>query len=269
MDGSEIRNPQQQMSTARLFRVRVSGRRQLSENMVRISFTGDDLRHFVAAGPDQRVKLILSTDGRSAPALNPGMTPRDILAMPEDQRPVMRTYTIRSHRPEVGEVDIDFALHGDTTGPASRWAQVCAEGWEVAIFGPVSAYAPPSPSVTQLIAGDETALPAIGAIVEQLPAGTYADVLVEVATAGDKQQLSTAADVHIRWLIRDVKASASGELLAAAVESVAAQRTYEYAWVACESATAAAIRRHLVERVGLSKSSIYFSGYWRIGSAVG
>ena len=42
-------------------------------------------------------------------------------AMPEDTRPDLRWYTVRAHRPEVAEIDVDFVVHGDA-GPGTRCA---------------------------------------------------------------------------------------------------------------------------------------------------
>ncbi|NDZ97261.1 siderophore-interacting protein [Streptomyces sp. SID6673] len=271
----DVMNRQTAPSTAparpgvRLYRVRVTDRRQLSPNMIRVSLGGDDLRDFVAVGPDQRVKLILPRDGETSPNVSPDMTPKDILALPESDRPVMRTYTIRLHRADDNEVDIDFATHGPGGGPASAWAQTCDPGSEVALFGPISAYAPSEMSVAQLIAGDETALPAIGAILEQLPPEAHADVVVEIPTAADAQEIRSDATVRTRWLARDEAGARPGELLPDALASMARDRTYGYAWLACESSTAQRLRRHVVEDLGLDKGQVYFSGYWKIGHVLG
>jgi NADPH-dependent ferric siderophore reductase len=165
----------------------------------------------------------------------------------------MRTYTVRRHRP--GEIDVDFVLHADG-GPASRWAASARIGDPVAIYGPVSAYAPPEGCSFQLLVGDETAVPAIGAIVEQLPAGVRAEVLV----AGDEQDWSTAGSVRVRWL--------PPELLCDAVSTVdVPASSTKYAWVAGEQSLVRAIRAILVDHRGFDRDQVYFSGYWCRGKS--
>lgn len=254
----------------RLFDAVVVARTHLTPNMIRIRFGGDDLRHFVPAGPDQRVKVILAEDDPAGPRLAPGTTPKQILTLPEADRPTMRTYTVRNHHAAAGELDIDFAVHGtDAIGPATRFAQTCESGWRIALFGPVAAYAPPEPGGRQLLVGDETALPAIGAIAAALPAGARADVVVEVPCAADTQTLDSAAELNITWLPRAPRRAAAGELLTEAVTALSADAGYDYAWVACESSTAQHIRRFLVRELRIDKERIYFSGYWRHGVSLG
>jgi NADPH-dependent ferric siderophore reductase len=112
-----------------------------------------------------------------------------IVAMPDEIRPWVRNYTVRHLRPELGELDIDFVVHGDT-GPASGWAQRARSGVWVGLLDQTAPYDPPAGTRWQLLVGDETALPAISAIVENLPDGTDAQAFVEVPTPADRVSLS-------------------------------------------------------------------------------
>jgi NADPH-dependent ferric siderophore reductase len=109
-------------------------------------------------------------------------------AMDPTVRAVMRTYTVREHRKEIGELDIGFAVHGQAGGPATQWAAQASEGSRIALFGPVVEdnggidFQPPQDADWVLLTADETALPAVEAILSWLPANTHARVWLEVAT---------------------------------------------------------------------------------------
>ncbi|PSL04681.1 NADPH-dependent ferric siderophore reductase [Haloactinopolyspora alba] len=296
----------------RPFRVTVAGTHTLSPSFVRITFTGDDLHEFGHDGPDQRVKLYLSRDGRHVPELSPTEWYREYRAADPETRGFLRTYTIRAVRPDRREVDIDFALHGDH-GPASAWASRAAVGDEVALIGPNRAYGtdcqghewnPPVDARDVLVAGDETALPAVAGILESLrdsPAcPRRVRVLLEVPDDGDVLDLPAPEHAEVTWLCRrrpDGSAAANGALLvdavlasdfgtgphaasadASAVDTVdidlevlwevaAGAGSPVYAWVAGEAGAVKTIRRHLVGDRGIDKGAVTFMGYWRTGRA--
>ena len=131
----------------------------------------------------------------------------------------MRSYTLRALRRDAHglttEIDIDFVLHGTEpgsatpAGPASQWASRTRAGDRAALLGPAVAdngairFRPPADADLVVIWADETALPAASAILESLPAGTRARAWLEVQHAEDVQDLVTAADADIDWLVRD------------------------------------------------------------------
>lgn len=250
------------------YRLRVTRVTPLTRHLVRITFTGSDLRDFTDDGPDQRGKLFLPRLGQHRPIVPTG---DDWYArwrqLPDAQRPVLRTYTVRAHRREAAEIDIDFVLHGDA-GPASAWAGRARPGDHVALYGTRADYAPPAGTDWQLIAGDETALPAIGAILERLPAETPAQVFVEVGNETEHIDLTTAGQIRLTWVHRDGTPPGTGDRLASAVRAAGIPAGTGYAWVAGESAAVQAIRRHLVGPAGLDPAAVTFCGYWRLGGAV-
>jgi NADPH-dependent ferric siderophore reductase len=74
-----------------------------------------------------------------------------------------------------------------------------------------------------LLAGDETAVPAISAILESLPSYMSGNAFLEVPEAGDFLDLKSDADVEITWLARGASIGRSrphGELLQEAVRAV-------------------------------------------------
>ncbi|MDX3133785.1 siderophore-interacting protein [Streptomyces europaeiscabiei] len=265
----------------RFFSLQVVRTERLGPSLVRVSFTGDDLRYFHSDGRDQSLSLFLPHPGQDAPAI-----PFELgdgwwqawRELPDDVRAVMRSYTLRGLRcdPHGGttEIDIDFVLHGVEpeaavpAGPASRWASAARAGDRVVLLGPAVAdnrairFRPPADTDLVLIWGDETALPAASAILESLPAGTRARVWLEVHHAGDIQDLATEADAEITWLVR-------AEGAPPALDAVRAARLpsgeLPYAWIAGESGRVKELRRHLVRERGIDRRRVTFVGYWREG----
>ncbi|UGQ09419.1 siderophore-interacting protein [Yinghuangia sp. ASG 101] len=239
--------------------------RELSPHAQRVTFTGEDLSRLVVGGPDQRVKLFVPRDGEPAPRVAPDAgTWRDAVAgIPAEQRPHPRTYTIRAHRPDAREVDIDFALRRPG-GPASRWANEARPGDSLDMLGPIvrengGFTFQDRPRDRQLLVGDQAALPAIGAILESLPPGARGDAVIAVPTDADRQRLAAPDGVNVTWL-----PGADGQAILNAVAETDVPRGGVYAWLAGETSTVSAVRRHLAER-GVDRSSMTFMGYWRHG----
>ena len=223
---------------------------------VRITLSGVDI---VCPTPDAYVKLFFPLPGQEEPSLAPPVVGdvvswyQSYLAMPDGIRPPMRTYTVRTHRPAVAEIDIDFVLHGDH-GPGSRWASQAQFGDRIAFLGPSGVHPVPEGTRWQLLVGDETAVPAIGSIIESAPAGSVVRAFVQ-ADPAEWQRFSTIADVDIRWMPGNV------------VDAVRAARIEDgvYAWLAGEAALVRSVRRHLVDERGIDRRAVTFTGYWRRG----
>ncbi|MFF7990927.1 siderophore-interacting protein [Kitasatospora xanthocidica] len=246
--------------------------RRITPRTARITFAAEELADTVGTTPDQQLKLCFPRPGQAEPVLpaaqdDPMGWYRAYLAVPEAERPLMRSFTLRRRRPGTRLVEIDFVLHGDT-GPAAAWALRAAPGDRLGMVGPSALYAPPVPfaeSATAadwvLLAGDETALPALATLVEALPAGVRALAYVEVADAAERQPLESRADLAVHWLHRD--GAAPGAVLAAAVRAAELPAGAPFAWLAGEAGAVRALRRHLVEERGVPKPSVDFTGYWR------
>ncbi|GAA4975929.1 hypothetical protein GCM10023205_48670 [Yinghuangia aomiensis] len=255
----------QRAQAYRPFHVTVAANRPLSPNATRITFASADLAHFVVGGPDQRVKLFVPRGPGPAPRIAPGAaTWREALeAIPEELRPYQRTYTVRAHRPDPPTIDIDFALH-DPGGPASRWARNAGPGDELDLLGPTIArnggygFAP-SLGSHLLLVGDQAALPAVGAVIESLPADARGHAFVSVPTAADIQHLAAPRGVNLTWL-----PGADSHRILEAVQG-ADLPSPTYAWLAGEASGVRALRRHLVGERGVDRRSVAFQGYWRIG----
>ncbi|KOT64868.1 MULTISPECIES: siderophore-interacting protein [Streptomyces] len=270
-----MQQPPSQPATLPVRYLRVTAVRRLSPRMVRVTFGGPDLAGFRLDAPDQQVKLYFPKPGRTVPRLPEPPADGDPMrwyaayhAIPEDERPWMRSYTVRAHHPEDATIDIDFVLHGAgaARGPATEWAGRAAPGDTLGMFGPSAYFARPVPLGTAdwtLLAGDETALPAIGTLAEWLPEGARAVAYIEVADAAEEQTFATRGDLTVHWLHRDRGAAGPGELLVEAVRGADFPVGSVFAWLAGEAGAVRALRRHLVEDRGLDKRSVDFTGYWR------
>ncbi|MGO2310938.1 SIP domain-containing protein [Brachybacterium tyrofermentans] len=244
--------PALEHSSLLAFELTVAARQQLGKNLVRFTFTSPDLVHFGAnCHPlDMRIKLIVPGPERSRDhfasvrpdgLIDPVTQPewyRTWLQIDPLDRGWMRTYTVRDFRAaghpgnhgEHPEIDVDFVLHLEPeviqgSGVAARWAQQAQIGDTISMLGPNKRLVGPDYSGiefrpgtarTVLLVGDETALPAIGSILESLPASITGHALVEIPDAADEQRILTRSGVQVRWLPRGDRPH--GELLAAEVQ---------------------------------------------------
>ncbi|TWP54313.1 siderophore-interacting protein [Lentzea tibetensis] len=233
----------------------VSSARRLTPRMARISFGGEGLDEF-ETWPDQQLKLCFPKPGHAVPRLDDADAMswyQAFMAIPDSERPWMRSFTVRAHDPARHEIDVDFVLHGDA-GPASRWALSAAPGDVIGRYGPDKVYYRPLGDADwYLFAGDETALPAIGSLLESLPERTSALVFVEVAAPEEELPLP-----GVHWLHRS-----AGESVVDAVSSATFPPSNGFAWLAGEAGAVRTMRRHLVGERGIDKKSIEFTGYWR------
>lgn len=253
----------------------------LSPHLRRVTFVAPELAEVVTAGPDQRIKILLSPPDGTALRLPIGPEwYADWCSMPEAERFIMRTYTVRALRPDVAELDVEFVLHG-VGGPASAWVSDVQPGDEIGLIVPFSVdttsikgllnsgvdYVPPATSINRVLVADETALPALAGILEQLPAAVRATVFVEVPDIRDIRPLPSPGGVDITWIARTGGPDGAPKSLPEALKTTGLPYDVDYAWVAGESGMIKQIRRHLVSTVGLPKAAVSFQGYWKRGEA--
>ncbi|MFH8799385.1 siderophore-interacting protein [Streptomyces sp. NPDC017936] len=275
----------------RFFSLQVARTRRLGPSLVRVSFAGEDLRHFFSDGYDQSLSLFLPHPGQSEPRvcheLGDGWW-QAWRELPDDVRAVMRSYTLRSvRRDALGRttgIDVDFVLHGvgpgacAPAGPASRWASRATPGDRVVLLGPAIAdnrairFRAPQDTDLVLLWGDETALPAISSILESLPAGLPVRAWLEVHDAGTVQDLATPADAEITWLVRGERAADGADGAECSPMALGALRDARlplarrpYVWIAGESGCVKHLRRHFVGERGIDRRRVTFVGYWRQG----
>lgn len=335
MSPSAAEAPARTEPASRGFAVRLARTERLSPSYLRLTFTGPDLDEFATTTLDQRIKFVLPP--ACGTPVDPTLFDDDAWyatwrSLPDDERPTLRTYTVRAVRPESKEIDVDVVLHGiapgapaaadcplrslhacvcaDAVGPAVRWCATAREGDGLVIIGPNRRFAgpqsgiewnPPSGAHTYLVAGDETAVPAVSSILESLPAAVRAHVFLEVPTEDDILPIAAPEGVEIEWLPRRGTATTAehGTLLDLAVRAGAARIAARqhtgldvedvdvdagllwevpaepvapegiYAWIAGEAGVVKELRRFLVRDLGLDRKAVAFMGYWRTGRSEG
>ncbi len=239
------------------FDVEVRRVEHLTPRMVRVTFTGPALRDFAWNGPAAHIKLIFSDLARPGA----GEEPPEATA----GRTVMRTYTPRRFDPRVPELDVELVIHGE--GPASAWAAQAAVGQRLTIAGPGRSYTVDPAADWYLLVGDETAIPALGTVLEALPVALPTIALVEVADAAERHAIAHGGpQARIDWLVRDAEAHGAGERLEPAVRELAWPAGSGRVYVACEAGVMRRIRRHLLQERGMPREHVVTRGYWRIGA---
>lgn len=227
-------------------RLRVAEVREIktiTPHMKRITIGSATLEGFPVRRPAQWVKLFVPT--------------------PESEKPSGRAYTIRYFYEDDAEMDIDFVLHGD--GPCSSWAEQARIGDVIQIAGPRCGFRLDPEVEHLLIGGDETALPAIGSILEELPAGLKVTAFIEVPDGDDVQTIITTADADITWLPRSGLPAGCGTALQDAMTSVSLTQGKSEVWFAAEAAVVRRVRRHFQFEREFDRRRIVASGYWKKG----
>ncbi|WP_394835380.1 siderophore-interacting protein [Pendulispora rubella] len=235
----------------------------ISPHMLRITLGGEAISDLVTYGNDQHIKLYFQRPGVKLPE---PFTSETFMALPRSQRPTLRTYTIREHRPAEGEVDIDFVLHEDA-GPASHWARNAKPGDSLTFAGPRGSYQVDRQLDALWLMADETGLPAAFAILETLPAGMVAHAFFEVDNVREEQPLNTRANVDVVWLYRHGVPPGESDVLIDAVRNTTLPEGKVAAWVACEMSIARSLRHHLTDVRGLPNDRVKWVGYWERGQS--
>jgi NADPH-dependent ferric siderophore reductase len=232
---------------------------RLTPRMVRVVMGGDGLAGFTATPwTDQYVNVLFPPPGA------PYSAPFDVDAVREEapeHRPKGRRYTVRSWDPATSRLSIDFVVHGDV-GVAGRWASSAAPGDLLQVVGPTGGYAPDPDAGWHLMVGDESALPAIAASLERVPAGAPVIVVVVVDGPDHELALNSPGQLDLVWVHRETEPG-SHDLLLEAVESLTFPAGRVHAFVHGEAGEVRAVRRHLLADRGVPKEGASISPYWR------
>ncbi|MGW6732419.1 SIP domain-containing protein [Streptomyces sp. NPDC055013] len=240
----------------------------ITPGMRRLTLGGEQLRAFTrdgldlpglrTEGFDDHVKFFFTDESGHLILPRQNVSSLD---WPADTRPVCKDYTPVRFDPEAGEIDFDFVRHEG--GIASGWAERVKPGESAWIAGPKMSHSHPEGADWLLVVGDETALPAIGRWLAEMPEGTRARVFIEVGEDSHRQELPTCADADIVWLSRQGTPAGTGDLLEQAVRDMEWLPGSVFAWVAGEAVTLKGIRRHLVTERQVPREQLDVTGYWR------
>jgi NADPH-dependent ferric siderophore reductase len=234
----------------------------LTPHMARVTFGGDELAGLTPHGPAEHIKLFLPRPGQERPVM-PEWGPNGPVVAEGQERPLSRTYTPRRWDETARELDVDILVHGE--GPGSSWATEAKPGDIAVITGPGGPYRLDPEAERFLVAGDESALPAIGTILEALPDGAMAQVFIEIANRDEEIGLSSAADIDLTWLHRGSEPEI-GRPLAMALAGAAIDAGTRI-WVGCEAGIMREVRRQLLFERGIERAAMHSHGYWKLGEA--
>ncbi|MET3480197.1 siderophore-interacting protein [Variovorax atrisoli] len=255
------RTPRRVRHELRFRKLSVKTVQRVTPHLIRVTLTGGDLAGFQSPGFDDHVKLFFpdpATGKLSLPTMGP-----EGPVWPEG-RPTMRDYTPRRHDAKAGTLEIDFALH--EAGPATQWAEQAKAGDILGVGGPRGSFIVPTEFDWHLLIGDDTALPAISRRLAELPAGARAVVLAEIDSEADEIAFDTQAELTLKWAHRRGTEPGLSHVLLDALKAIELPAGDFHAWVGCESATAKALRAHLVGERGANPKWTRASGYWRRGA---
>jgi NADPH-dependent ferric siderophore reductase len=186
-------------------------REKLTSHMIRVVLGGNGFDTFRPSEfTDSYVKLVFVADDVDMAGLPQPLTLDSFADLLAAKQPVIRTLTVRRADPAAREIAIDVVVHGEH-GAAGLWAGTAEPGQPVYLMGPSGAYAPDPAADWHLLAGDETALPAISVALEALPANAIGLAFIEIAGSGDEIPLTAPEGVRIVWIYRGGRADLIGE----------------------------------------------------------
>lgn len=237
---------------------------RIAPHLQRITLGGESLRGFPVQSHGSHIKIFLPRAHQQHPQL-PQLTAQGIQWPPAEERPITRTYSVRAYRADTNELDIEFVMHGEgeDSGPAAHWAAHAQVGDYLGVAGPGGPDPLLAPADWHLLAGDMTALPAIAALLETLPANAQGCVFIETDLATNKFELIHPDNISVHWITRDPQR----ELLVEAIKQVAPPIGVSSisAFIAGENVAVVSSRDYLRATYGLTKKNLYAIPYWRRG----
>ena len=251
------------MATIKLMTGTVLGRRLITPGMVRLTLGGEGLRDFKSTGVGDEYVRFFFPDLATGELVLPDVDAQGFWKWPEGKKPAhCECYTIRAFRSaDTGtEIDVDFVIHEH--GRASEWAQSTAPGDAIVLREPYGIYEAPANADWQLFVCDATGLPALGRLLENLPAGTEARAIVELPDASHEQRFDTRADLKLVTLHGSGNGIAPSRLEAAVRGVAVPEGRTPYVWVAAESKAVRAIRKYLRHELGWPATRYSVTGYW-------
>jgi NADPH-dependent ferric siderophore reductase len=246
-------------SPLKLLTATVLGRRPVTAGMVRVTIGGEGLRDMVSTGVGDEYVRLFFPDPETGELVTPEVDERGFWRYPEGKKPAhCECYTIRAVRP--GEFDLDFVVHEN--GRASEWAQAANPGDTIVIREPYGIYEAPADADWHLFVCDATGLPALGRLLEGLPAGVEGRAIVEVPDASHEQALTSPAALKIVWL-HGAGNGISQSRMPEAVRGVTFPSGRKpYAWIAGEVKAVRAIRKFLRHELQWEAAHYSVTGYW-------
>jgi NADPH-dependent ferric siderophore reductase len=184
----------------------VVGTQQLTPHIVRVVLGSSDFSTFVPSNfTDSYVKLVFVADDVDVAGLPQPLTLDSFADLPPEKQPSVRTMTVRHVDVDARHIVVDVVVHGEH-GVAGPWAAAARPGQPMYLMGPGGAYTPDPAADWHLLAGDESALPAIAAALEALPPTAVGKAFIEVAGPEDEIPLTAPESVQVNWVYRGGRA---------------------------------------------------------------
>ncbi len=226
--------------------------------MARITLAGPALEGLDPGLPAASVRFLLAED--TTEVTLPTWSGNEFL-LEDGSRPIIRTLTPLRFDPRSLELDVEIVRHGH--GPLSAWADAAKAGHRAAVSGTGRGYEIEPSARAFLLAGDESALPAISVLLRALPPEAEVQVLVEVRHLAARLELPAHPGATVQWYQLET-GSRPGDSLVDAVTSARLDPDVRV-WAAGEAAALQRIRRHLFDDRGLPRSRAVVRGYWKHG----
>ncbi|CAM3753303.1 siderophore-interacting protein [Mycobacterium frederiksbergense] len=246
---------------------------QLAPHMIRLVLGGVGFDTFTPGDyTDSYVKIVIVDPDVDIVALPHPLTLDSFNVLPENKRPAVRTYTVRSVDDSLRQISIDFVVHGEQ-GVAGPWAAAAQPGQPAYLMGPSGAYAPDPAADWHLLAGDESGLPAISAALEALPPNAIGKAFIEVSGPDDEIALTAPDGVDVHWIYRGGRADLVGEdkagdhapLVTAVKEMLWLPGQVQVFAHGEAQAVMHNLRPYLRKERGVEAKWASISGYWRRG----
>jgi len=230
-----------EITTARVVRIQ-----DLTPSLRRLTLKGKSFERFDTMS-DLHVRLHLPDAGQGATTI-------------PEAWPNLRAYTVRSVDTRAAELDIDFVLHG-RAGPGTAFAIDARPGWTLGISGPFGGAV--ADAGEYLFCGDETALPTIARILENLPSDAKGRALIEIPQMSEEVSIARPHGVTLYWLHRG-SARPGSALLDAYRRLETRDVSQLFVWAACELQAYREIRGNIRSALSLPPAQYNVMAYWRI-----
>lgn len=236
---------------------------QLSPHLVRIIAGGPGISAIEDTGRTDAYSKMLFPHPETS--LTP---PYDLEALraelPIERMPSIRTYTVRRFDLDNDCIWIDFVTHGDA-GVAGPWADRAQPGDAVVLMGIGGLYSPDATADWHLLAGDDSALPAIASALEAMPRDAQGVALIEVGDERDHLELDAPDGIEVSWLHRGEREPGTTTLLVDAVRETPWRAGTVQVFVHGERGAMKALRPYFTDERGLDRSQLSLSAYWAHG----
>jgi len=223
---------------------------KITANMQRITLQGAVLADFSNDCAGNYIKLLFNSVGDT-----------DLSTVSEDDKPIMRTYTIRSFSPINQTIEIDFVRHITEDlqcGFAARWAMNAKKGDIINIVGPGTIKDMNTHADWFLMVADMTALPALSAKIKNLPNDAKGYAIIKVIENNDIQLIEAPSNFKVIWITNE-------ESLASTVKSLTWLDGIISIWTACEFDSMRQLRSYFRTDKQVAHENIYISSYWKQG----